>query len=113
MEGKKRTEMLRKMSVKEEETDEAVVDLENLILIEGLISQIQEVLVRKIMEEDLDLEDQVQESLKVIQVLEDQNQEDQKVIQALEDQSLLMQIALQDPEEIEESNIYVKNELTL
>jgi regulator of sirC expression with transglutaminase-like and TPR domain len=90
-----------------------VADLENPTRVEILINQIQEVLVQEIMEEDLDLEDQGQESQKLIQVLEDQNQEDQKVIQALEDQSLLMQIALQDPEEIEESNIYVKNELTL
>jgi regulator of sirC expression with transglutaminase-like and TPR domain len=104
---------VEKEDLTEEETDEVVADLENPTRVEILINQIQEVLVQEIMEEDLDLEDQGQESQKLIQVLEDQNQEDQKVIQALEDQSLLMQIALQDPEEIEESNIYVKNELTL
>jgi len=104
---------VEKEDLTEEETDEVVADLENPTRVEILINQIQEVLVQEIMEGDLDLEDQGQESQKVIQALEDQNQEDQKVIQALEDQSLLMQIALQDPEEIEESNIYVKNELTL
>ena len=90
---------MEKEDLTEEETDEVVADLENPTRVEILINQIQEVLVQEIMEGDLDLEDQEQES--------------QKVIQALEDQSLLMQIALQDPEEIEESNIYVKNELTL
>jgi len=102
----KNLKILKEIVVKEDLTEEeidvaaVVVALKSQAQTEDLTDLTQEVPMAI-----QALEDQAQESLKVIQALEDQVQENLMVTQALEDQNLLILIASQDHEEIEEINI--------
>ena len=93
-------EIVVKEDLTEEEIDVAAAALKSQAQTEDLTDLTQEVPMAI-----QALEDQAQESLKVIQALEDQVQENLMVTQALEDQNLLILIASQDHEEIEEINI--------
>ena len=93
-------EIVAREDLTEGEIDVVVAALKSQAQIEGLIDLTQEVpTVTQA------LEDQVQENLMETQALEDQVQENLMETQVLEDQNLLILIASQDQEEIEEINI--------
>ena len=109
-------EIVVKEDLTEEEIDVAAVAaaLESQAQTEDLIDLTQEVLMAiQALEDQAQgrlkviqaLEDQAQENLRVTQVLEDLAQGNLTGTQVLEDQSLLILIASQDHEEIEEINI--------